>query len=79
MALINISHPTAMLGRHVVGTYRYGKDGPTWEINGVVECITLPAAAYIEDHDVSIFVGGDFISIHDCITLDYAPTERKQA
>lgn len=75
MARAIISHPTALLGRHVVGSYRYGDDGPVWPIDGIVECITLPAPGFASEHDVSIFVGGDFVSVRDCISLDYAPQE----
>lgn len=72
MAHINIAHPTALLGRHVVGSYRYGDDGPVWPIDGVVECVVVPAPAFAHEHEVSIFVGGDFVSVRDCIALDYA-------
>jgi hypothetical protein len=72
MARINIAHPTSLLGRHVVGAYQYEASGPVWPFSGVVECVVLPAPGFEDHHGVSIFVGGDFVDVGDCIALDYA-------
>jgi len=74
MAHINIAHPTALLGRHVLGSYRYDETGPTWPIDGVVECVVVPAPGFEHEHGVSIFVGGDFVAVSDCLRLDFAPS-----
>lgn len=73
MALINISQPTSLLGRRVVGSYRTDRNGPVWPFDGHVECVVIPAPGFDDEHDVAFFVSGEFISIHDCISLDYAP------
>lgn len=72
MARLNISHPTALLGRRVTGAYR-SSSGYLWPFEGVVECVCVPAPAFAREHDVSFFVGGDFISVKDCTRLEYSP------
>lgn len=69
MARISLQHPQNLLGRHVRGVQVFG--GMRFPFQGVVECVVVPAPAFESKHDVSMFIGEDFVSVSDCITLDY--------
>lgn len=73
MAIINLKRPADLLGRSVVGSYRLG--GYEFEFSGVVECLVLPAPGNT-DHHVEFFVCGEFVSLSDCLKLDYLDTSR---
>lgn len=70
MATIHVKRPATLLGRSVVGTYRSGAD--IYPFHGTVEAVVLPLPGSTE-HCVEFYVGGEYISLPDCITLDFAP------
>lgn len=70
MAILNIQHPTALLDRHVRGIERL--DGIDYPFDGIVECVTVPAPSS-KRHGVEFFVGEQFVSVSDCVVLDFVP------
>lgn len=70
MATIHLKRPATLLGRSVVGTYRSGAD--TYSFHGTVEAVILPLPGST-GHCVEFYVAGEYISLPDCITLDFAP------
>jgi hypothetical protein len=69
MAVINIKRPADLLGRSVCGAYRLGTDEFTFA--GIVEAVVLPAPG--SRFGVEFFVCDEYVSLSDCIKLDYAP------
>lgn len=68
MAKLNIPHPTNLLGRHVYGSYRCGHY--VFPFDGVVECVVVPAPGETK-HQVEFYVSGEYVSLRDCINLQY--------
>lgn len=71
MATINVKRPIDLLGRSVRGTYR-SLAHYTFDFEGVVEAIVIPAPGNT-DHQVEFYVCGEYVSLRDCIALDYVP------
>jgi hypothetical protein len=67
MAKLNVTRPTALLGRRVCGSYFCGGDRYTFD--GVVEAVILPAPG--SGHQVEFYVAGEYVTLADCDRLDY--------
>lgn len=68
MAVVNVKHPSDLLGRSVSGSYLVG--GEKYYFSGFVEVLVLPAPRFV-DHQVEFFIGGEFVTLDDCLELHF--------
>ena len=66
-AQLKLKNPTDLLGRTVEGLE--GFDGRLFPFRGVVEAVVVPAPG--SAHQVEFYVSGQYISVSDCVKLDY--------
>lgn len=67
-AQLKLKNPTDLLGRTVEGLERF--DGRLLPFRGVVEAVVVPAPGSVT-HQVEFYVAGQYISVSDCVKLDY--------
>lgn len=72
MATSKFTHvrPSVLLGRTVTGCYRSGDQ--VIPFYGMVEAVVIPVPGSVT-HQVEFYVSGEYVSLSDCIQLDFPP------